>query len=118
MTQEFINKMKEELEEQKMRITNSLESQSDEFKKLISTAEAGDEADIASDAVDRNMLDSLGTLNAQRLELIDNALLRIKQGKYGICVSCGKEIPEERLEAVPYAFMCVDCKSAAERRSR
>ncbi len=118
MTQEFIDEMKKVLTEQRDQILASLAEQSDEFKSLISSVESGDEADIASDVVDRNMLDSLGAQAAQRLELINNALARIPQGKYGLCLACGKEIPQARLEAIPYAFMCVDCKAQAERRHR
>jgi DnaK suppressor protein len=33
-------------------------------------------------------------------------------------MSCGKKIPEERLEAIPYAILCIDCKSSEERRNR
>lgn len=41
---------------------------------------------------------------------IDEALDRIQEGTYGACVSCGTQIPPERLEARPYARECVDCK--------
>src|ERR1700680_2573848 len=48
---------------------------------------------------------------------IDQALERIDAGTYGRCVSCGESIPAERLEAVPWAALCVPC-SAKPRRSR
>ena len=83
---------------------------------MVSKVESGDEIDVASGAVDRNMLDSLNAQDANRLTLINNALLRIQQGKYGLCLQCGKAIPEARLEALPYAFMCIDCASKAEKR--
>jgi DnaK suppressor protein len=41
---------------------------------------------------------------------IDTALERIENGTYGTCANCGTEIPEERLEALPYATLCIDCK--------
>ena len=85
---------------------------------LVKIVDSGDEADVASDAVDRTLLDSLSAQDAQRLRLIDNALDRIRQGKYGLCAKCGKEIPQARLEALPYALMCVACASAEERRRR
>lgn len=43
---------------------------------------------------------------------IEEALDRIENGTYGICISCGKEIPKERLEAVPHTQKCVPCKMA------
>lgn len=44
---------------------------------------------------------------------IEQALVKIDEGTYGKCESCGKEIPAERLEAVPAATLCVDCKQKA-----
>ena len=48
-----------------------------------------------------------------RREDIQRALEKIGEGTYGKCESCGKEIPAERLEAVPAATLCVDCKQKA-----
>lgn len=114
----FIEEMKNKLLEQKKTILNSLTDQSEDMKGLIKTVESGDEADVASDAIERTLLTALGTQDANRLQQIDNALDRIKQGTYGLCLGCGKEIPRARLEAIPYAFMCIDCASAEERRNR
>jgi RNA polymerase-binding transcription factor len=53
-------------------------------------------------------------LSAQALaavEDIDKALLKIDAGTYGICERCGQPIPKERLKALPYAALCVACKS-------
>jgi RNA polymerase-binding protein DksA len=118
MTKEFIEKMKEELLAQKKTILASLADQSDDMRELVKTVESGDEADVAADAIDRTLLTSLGAQDANRLQQINNALERIYQGKYGRCVACGKEIPEERLMALPYALLCVGCASAQERKNR
>jgi RNA polymerase-binding protein DksA len=40
---------------------------------------------------------------------IDGALQRIEDGTYGICTNCGKPIGQERLEALPWAELCIDC---------
>lgn len=118
MDEKFIASIKEKLLEQRATILSALESQTSDLKNLVKPIESGDEVDIASDAVDRTLLDSLSAQDANRLKQIDNALERIRNGKYGICLGCGKEIPQARLEAIPYAFMCVNCASAAERRNR
>ena len=118
LKQSFINKMKESLIGQRNQILEALASRNVEFKELVSKVESGDEIDVASDAVDRNMIDSLGVQDANRLQLINNALTRIQQGKYGLCLACGKQIPESRLEALPYAFMCIDCQTKAEKKKR
>lgn len=118
MDQKFIDKVKANLMAQRKTILESLAGQSDDMKKLVKSVESGDVCDIASDAVDRTLLDSLGAQDSSRLQLIDSALDRIHQGKYGLCVKCGKEIPHPRLEALPYALMCVNCAAAEERRNR
>ena len=118
MDQAFIESMKQKLLDQKKTILTSLEGQDEDLKGLVKTVESGDEADVASDVIDRALLNALGTQDANRLQLIDNALDRINQNKYGRCIACGKDIPEERLEALPYTLMCVSCASAQEKRNR
>lgn len=118
MDQAFLDGMKEKLSEQKRTIIASLADQTDDMKNLVKTVESGDEADVAADVIDRTLLTALGTQDAKRLQQIDNALERIYQGKYGRCIKCGKDIPTERLEALPYALMCVQCASSEERRNR
>lgn len=78
---------------------------------------AGDQhlADHATDMVDREVDDSLEE-NAERvIHEIDDALARLDAGTYGLCSVCGKRIPEERLDAVPYATLCIEDKRKLER---
>ncbi len=49
------------------------------------------------------------------LGAIDEALRRIEEGTFGTCARCGRPIAEERLEAMPYATKCIDCKRLEER---
>jgi RNA polymerase-binding transcription factor DksA len=77
-----------------------------------------DFADVASDDIDRKMIEALGSVEIKRLRAIDAALSRINQGKYGSCMKCNKKIPAERLQAIPYAVLCVDCQKGEERRNR
>ncbi|HEY9456617.1 MAG TPA: TraR/DksA C4-type zinc finger protein [Gaiella sp.] len=78
---------------------------------------AGDQhiADHASEMVDRELDVSLEENAVQIVYEIDRAVARIDAGTYGRCERCGQEIPEERLEAVPYATLCVTCKQLEER---
>lgn len=79
---------------------------------------AGDQhiADHAGEMVDREVDESLGANAGQIVREIDSALAKIDDGTYGLCARCGREIPEERLQAVPYATLCVSCKQIEERR--
>ena len=49
---------------------------------------------------------------------IEEALRRLDEGSYGRCVDCGRELPEERLEARPEAARCVECQAKAESHAR
>jgi RNA polymerase-binding transcription factor len=75
-------------------------------------------ADHASDMVDRELDGSLESNATTIVREIDEALGRIDTGTYGACVRCGASIPEERLDAVPYATLCVACKRDEERLER
>ena len=118
MKKDFVEKQKIKLIAQRNEILDTLTNQGDQLRKLVDTVESGDVVDVASDAIDRTLLDSLGSQDAQRLVLITNALDRIAQDKYGLCVKCGKPIPEARLDALPYTGLCVACKEGEERRDR
>jgi RNA polymerase-binding protein DksA len=119
MEQDFLTVMDATLRTQRAEIIEALMSTNDAFRALVEEGSViGDAIDEASDAVDRKMLEAIGSKDLNRLQLIDSALSRIRQGKYGLCAKCGKHIPDARLEAIPYAVLCVECKSADERRNR
>lgn len=49
------------------------------------------------------------------LERVDAALRKIENGEFGLCESCGRAISEDRLEALPYANLCIECKEREEK---
>jgi RNA polymerase-binding protein DksA len=114
----FIEKMEQSLQEQKSELMANLVANSNDFKEIVEGMDPKDLADVASDDIDRKMIEALGSQELKRLKLIDSALTRIKQGKYGYCIKCDRRIPPDRLEAIPYALMCIECKSEEERRNR
>jgi len=116
--QEFLDKMETALLALKAEIVDALVASNEDFKEIMEGEEPKDLADIASDDMDRKMIEAIGTQELKRLKLIESALTRIKQGKYGHCIKCGKRIPQDRLVAIPYALMCIECKSEEERRNR
>lgn len=76
---------------------------------------AVDEAEGSSVTVEREQVDSLAR-NARRMVAeVDRALERMDAGTYGLCLSCGQPIALERLQALPQATQCVDCRRRAER---
>jgi DnaK suppressor protein len=62
-------------------------------------------------AVERERDLALSAQARASIEQIDLAIAKIEAGTYGKCETCGKPIPEERLEALPHAALCVTCKS-------
>jgi RNA polymerase-binding protein DksA len=119
MTKEFVAEIERVLTEQRAELLGNLTNTNAAFRALTEEGgEIGDVIDEAADTVDRKMLEALGTKDFNRLQFIDSALSRVHQGKYGLCVACGKPIPEARLRAIPHAVLCVDCKVADERRNR
>ncbi len=72
-------------------------------------------AETATVTLDREIDYTLEENEARVLAAIDAALERIEQGTYGLCASCGKPIAAERLEALPYATQCIECKRKDER---
>lgn len=81
-------------------------------------ATPGDEVDVAAEALEKKNLDALDAVDAKRLRLIEGALARIDQGRYGYCLESGVAIPKERLRAVPWALFTVEVQTRKERESR
>jgi DnaK suppressor protein len=81
----------------------------------ISTGPGDHLADAATDTFMRELDGGLEENAEHLLSEIDAALRRVEDGTYGTCVVCGKPIGEERLEAVPYASLCIDDKRRLER---
>lgn len=74
-------------------------------------------ADQASDAEEREKAYHMASAEGRLLYHIDEALRRIKEGTYGLCQACGKKIQKPRLEVVPHARLCIECKKAEENGS-
>ena len=118
MEKEFAGQMKTALYELKKEIIDTLLANNEDFRAIVEGLDPKDFADIASDDMDRKMLETIGSKDMKRMRLIDSAITRIEQGKYGLCMKCGKKIPRARLEAIPYALLCIECQEADESRNR
>lgn len=78
----------------------------------------GDLLDAAADSVQDELHGQLIEAESRELGQIDEAIGRFNDGTYGKCCDCGKNIPLNRLRAVPYASDCIDCRRLRERRSQ
>ena len=118
MEKDFIQEMKEALSQGQNDILKTLAANNENFRQIIESVDPKDFGDIAADDTDRKMLDFMGEKDMKRMQLIESALARIEQGKYGKCIKCEKMIPEDRLRAIPYALMCIECQTVSERKKR
>ncbi len=71
-------------------------------------------ADHGTDTMDREQQYMFASRENNYLYHLNLALERIDEGDFGVCINCGKDISDERLEAVPHARLCIECKSKEE----
>jgi DnaK suppressor protein len=74
-------------------------------------SKSGDWIDQSSQESDLHVRLALKQTDSKLLRAIDEAIHRIDQGTYGICMECENEIAPARLEAVPWTRVCIDCKA-------
>jgi DnaK suppressor protein len=88
-----------------------------EAESLVEEMEPGDiqfddeSGEGGTVTVDRERDLALSAQAMVAVEEIDHTLAKMDNGTYGICENCGRLIPKARLEALPYARLCIDCKS-------
>jgi RNA polymerase-binding protein DksA len=75
-------------------------------------------ADMASDGYEVEKSVKILSEETNLLREIEEALFRIKEGRFGICEACKKPIDQKRLEAIPYAKYCIECQRKRERKVR
>ena len=76
----------------------------------------GDVIDAVLDSAQDEISSQLAEVESRELALIENALERMRSGTYGLCEVTGKPIPLARLQALPYATMCIEAQREVEKR--
>ncbi len=76
----------------------------------IDAIEKGDEIDLATGEISRELDAKISMRQHRQLKEIEDALDRIRHGDYGTCEDCGEPIPEQRLKLFPAARLCVRCQ--------
>jgi RNA polymerase-binding transcription factor len=94
------------LEKVKNSVDMNKEDQSDEVR---------DSADFAADYYERELAIGLSETERGRLQEVEEALDRIDNGGYGKCEECNSAITPQRLEALPFAKLCIECKAKEEK---
>jgi len=101
-----------------------LETRQQELRRAVSRTQqdgrsadedtAQDIADRAASSYTKEFLFHQSNNDRQLLQMVDGALSRIREGSFGECISCGKEINAKRLEAVPWTRHCIECQEKLE----
>jgi len=77
---------------------------------------SGDVVDAALDTAQDEISSQLAEVESRELASIENALEQMRNGSYGLCEGCEEAIPLARLQALPYAVLCINCQREAEKR--
>ncbi len=99
--------------EQKQQILQKIRAKKGEQDK-----QGGDFIDIATDSLEHELNYIFEEREREKLQSIDESLKRIQEGTYGECDDCGEDIDVERLLALPFTRLCLDCKSKQERQKK
>jgi RNA polymerase-binding transcription factor len=101
-----------------------LETRQQELRRMVSRSQqdgrsadedtAQDVADRAASSYTKEFLFHQSNNDRQLLQMVEGALSRIREGTFGECISCGKEINPKRLEAVPWTRHCIECQEKLE----
>jgi DnaK suppressor protein len=114
-----VQEVRDTLAEDARRLTAEIEAAGAEIDQLLREGGEGagnDQADVGSHTFERDHEMSLQRNALENLRLVEEALVRIDNGTYGRCLSCGRPIGKMRLLAFPRATLCLECKQREERR--
>lgn len=116
LDQAHFRELLEDEHERLLRVERDLAENSRQANDSLESFSDSDDvpADIAAQASEREKDQILGQRVHQTLSQVEMALERIDDGTYGVCEMCGCEIPEARLERIPWVSTCVDCQKMLE----
>lgn len=104
----ILDKKKEILEELETLRDTMMDSETGEY--IMENSTYSTHMEQGTDAMEREKMFLFASREGKFLNHLEDALIRIEKGVYGHCTECGKLIEKERLEAVPHAQQCLDCK--------
>ena len=113
----FLAKVREHLQDVKTKLLSEIDSEL-RAEREGNKDEGMDTYDLASEERDREINFILSDRERIKIKQIDDALERLDDGSYGVCESCGLDIAEERLDAMPFTRLCRDCQQDQEREAK
>lgn len=114
MDKKKLESFKKRLEERQRELRKKVSAQQQDGRAADPGDMAQDIADRAASSYNKEFLFHQSTNDRALLGMVEGALGRIREGNFGQCISCGKEINPKRLEAVPWTRHCIECQEKAE----
>jgi DnaK suppressor protein len=114
MDKRKITRLRKSLTEEYENLVRSL-NRNREAEEEILLEKTEDEGDLALISHNKELLYNLAETDFRRLKAIEDAIRRMDREEYGECASCGEDINDKRLVAVPWATLCIQCQEEAER---
>ena len=113
MDKKKLDSFRKRLEERQQALRKAV-SRTEEDGRVADQDTAQDIADRAASSYTKEFLFSVSNNDRQLLQMVENALQRLREGSFGECVNCGAEINAKRLEAVPWTRYCIECQEKME----
>jgi DnaK suppressor protein len=113
MDKKKLEGFRKRLEERQQMLRKAV-SRTEEDGRVADQDTAQDIADRAASSYTKEFLFSQSNNDRQLLQMVETALLRIREGAFGECANCGNEINAKRLEAVPWTRYCIECQEKLE----
>ncbi|UCD57441.1 MAG: TraR/DksA C4-type zinc finger protein [Candidatus Hydrogenedentota bacterium] len=123
MNKRLMNQMKKQLEKLRANLNHELQHLSENNLNRSQRDSSGDlsgysyhMADVGTDNFGREMELNIASNENERIRMIEEALERIEDGTFGKCLSCDGKIHVDRLKAIPYARLCIECARESEKK--
>jgi DnaK suppressor protein len=113
----FLKQARETLIDMKAQVLRGIRNDLREGRE-VDKDDGRDTYDVASEERDREISFILSDRDRDKLQAIEQAIERIEAKTYGICESCEEEIAQERLKAMPFTRLCVECQSQRENEGK
>jgi DnaK suppressor protein len=115
MERQQLEKFRKVLEQRQYELKRSLENAEEEGRSATADNDyAKDVVDQAADSYTKEFMFAQSSNDRLALSMVEGALDRLRDGSFGQCVHCGKEINLKRLEAVPWTRYCIECQEKIE----
>ena len=114
MEKKTLETFKKKLEQRRDDLRSAMAKTAQDGREA-SEENANDIADRATNSYTKEFLFTQSANDRNLLQMVEGALVRINEGTFGECVSCGSEINPKRLEAVPWARHCIGCQEKVEK---